>query len=111
MPIWLQVLIPAFTSIVGALIGSTGLWTIISKKMNKKTSSDALLMGLAYDRIVERGTMYLDRGYITLQELNDFKKYLYDPYIENGGDGGGEQIMHLIETTLEVRVREDGDKK
>lgn len=50
-------------------------------------------MGLAYDKIQQLGMGYIDRGWISVAEYEDFRKYLYEPYRDFGGNGVAEQVM------------------
>lgn len=61
-----------------------------------------MLMGLGHDRIMYLGMTYVDRGYITKEEYDDFVKYLYQPYEALGGNGTAEKLMREIER-LELR--------
>lgn len=61
---WAQVL----TSVLIALISSTGLWSFIANRRNKHDAKTRLLIGLAHDRIIYLGTQYIERGYITPDE-------------------------------------------
>lgn len=56
-----------------------------------------LCMGLAYDRIIHVGESYLKRGYITVDEREDFRKYLWQPYHNAGGNGSGDAMMKAID--------------
>ena len=35
---------------------------------------------------------YIERGYITKDEYENFFTYLYEPYVENGGNGSGSKV-------------------
>lgn len=101
MQSWIgQLLITVMVSI----FGSVGFWSYLQfrkeKKMDsEKDSSDEtkLIVGLAHEKIVELGTRYLERGYITTYEYKSLNDYLYKPYKNLGGDGGAEHIMELVE--------------
>ena len=91
-------------AIITAIFASGGLWSVIqtmvtlrAKKKEAKESDSCkagrLLLGLAYDRICQSGEYYIRRGWITLDEREDFRKYLFEPYHDYGGDGTAERIM------------------
>ena len=91
-------------AIITAIFASGGLWSLIqavvtlkAKKKEAKESDSCkagkLLLGLAYDRICQSGKYYISRGWITLAEREDFRKYLFEPYQDYGGDGTAEHIM------------------
>ena len=89
---WAQVL----TSVLIALISSTGLWSYISNLRSKHDAKTRLLIGLAHDRIIYLGTRYIDRGYITPDEYENLHDYLYVPYAENGGNGSAKRVMDQV---------------
>lgn len=89
---WAQVL----TSVLIALISSTGLWSYIASYRNKHDAKTRLLIGLAHDRIIYLGTMYIDRGYIKPDEYENLHDYLYVPYAENGGNGSAKRVMEQV---------------
>lgn len=89
MEIWQSIVIPLLTS----LIACSGLWGIINKQLDKKTSETQILRGLAHERIVETGMKYINRGWITKDEYDDLCIYLYKPYSKLGGNGLAEKIM------------------
>ena len=89
---WAQVL----TSVLIALISSTGLWSYIANYRNKHDAKTRLLIGLAHDRIIYLGTMYIDRGHITPDEYENLHDYLYVPYAENGGNGSAKRVMEAV---------------
>lgn len=89
---WAQVL----TSVLIALISSTGLWSYIANRRNKHDAKTRLLIGLAHDRIIYLGTTYIERGYITPDEYENLHDYLYAPYAENGGNGSAKRVMEQV---------------
>ena len=89
---WAQVL----TSVLIALISSTGLWSYIANYRNKHDAKTRLLIGLAHDRIIYLGTKYIERGYITTDEYENLHDYLYAPYAENGGNGSAKRVMEQV---------------
>ena len=89
---WAQVI----TSVLIALISSTGLWSYIASYRNKHDAKTRLLIGLAHDRIIYLGTQYIERGYITPDEYENLHDYLYAPYAENGGNGSAKRVMEEV---------------
>lgn len=85
------------TEIIVALLGilgvSGGFWTWVAKKRDAESATTKLIMGLALDRIVQTGSDFVDKGYVTVDEYGDFRKYLYDPYKELGGNGTADKTM------------------
>lgn len=89
---WLPVVVTSATSI----LASSGMWAYLQKKDSTKSAQSRLLMGLAYDKIQQLGMSYIKRGWISLNEYEDFRKYLFEPYKDFGGNGVAEQIMHQV---------------
>ena len=95
------------TTLFGIILGaatSAGVCAIITKlidrwdkKHDKADAFHRLVLGLAYDRLVDSCTHCVQRGWITIDEYRDRKKYLYDPYIESGGDGTAERLWKEVE--------------
>lgn len=57
----------------------------------------AMSLGALYDRAKFLGESYLKRGWWTLGEYEDYKKYIYRPYHAAGGDGTIDKIMMELE--------------
>ena len=83
-------------AVVLSLFGSTGFWVYIQKRQDRKSANTRLLLGMAHDRIVYVGKTYSHRGFLTLDEYEDFMKYLYEPYAEFGGNGLAERIVEEV---------------
>lgn len=81
------------TSIVIALIASSGFWFYIGSYRDRKSLQTELLIGLAHDRIVVLGMHYITRGWITQDEYENLNVYLYKPYEKLGGNGSAKRIM------------------
>jgi len=77
-------------------MASSGFWAYFKSKENRKDANTVLLLGLAHDRIVHLGMGYINRGYISKDEYEDFMKYLYGPYSTFGGNGLAERIAASV---------------
>lgn len=84
-----QIVVP----IVISTIASSGFWLFIMNYREKRSKQIELLIGLAHDRIVERGMYYITRGWITQDEYENLNLYLYQPYEKLGGNGSVRRIM------------------
>lgn len=103
---WLPYVLTSVTTVAA----SSGFWAYIQVKLQKKdttrTAQTRLLLGLAYDKIAQLGLSYIERGWISRDEYEDFRKYLYEPYKDFGGNGVAEQIMHQV-SNLPLRTSRD----
>ena len=93
MEAWTNVGVP----LIVALLTSTALWGVVSKVILKRMELTAkrskadeaqrkMLVGLAHDRIIHLGMVYIERGCVTQDEYENLQVYLYEPYEEMGGN-------------------------
>lgn len=90
-------LLSIFITALASILASSGFWTWMQKRGEGKSATSRLLMGLAYDKITHLGMEYIAKGWITHDELEDYRKYLFEPYRELGGNGTAERIMSEVE--------------
>ena len=86
---WIQILI--------AVLASSGFWTLITKLTERKDVKNEMLVGLAHDRILYLGMVYVERGYITQDEYENLHDYLYAPYEKMGGNGSAKRVMNEVD--------------
>lgn len=82
---WVEVLF-------GAIISAIGF--ILKSMRKRKQEQDAIkegLLALLHDKIYNYCQMYIDRGYITVEEMKNLE-YLYNSYRALGGNGTGQEI-------------------
>lgn len=93
-------------AVVCAVIASSGFWAFLQARLNKKSNSTKLLLGLAHDRICFLGLEYLKRDppYITHDEFENLNDYLYGPYEKEGGNGSAKKIMDEVRR---IPIRKD----
>lgn len=94
MDVWLQVVL----SSAGGVLASSGFWAYVSRNSVHKSATTQLMMGLAYIELMTLGANYIQRGSITRDEYEDYRKYFYDPYKELGGNGVAERIMMAVQS-------------
>ena len=63
---------------------------------DKNDAERKMLVGLAHDRIVHLGMVYVQRGYITQDEYENLNDYLYAPYEKMGGNGSAKRVMEEV---------------
>lgn len=94
-------------AVILALIASSGFWSlftaIYNNRRDKKFALESdrqnekdMLKGLAHDRLTFLGAKYIERGYITPDEYENFYTYLYKPYKALGGNGSVEHLMENV---------------
>lgn len=92
METWVQI---GLTSIV-AISASSGFWAYVIHKDTAKSAIAKALMGLLYDKLMEKGSSYIDRGWVTRDEFEDYRKMYFEPYKALGGNGVAERIMQGV---------------
>ncbi len=100
MILWVNLLLTSLSTI----LASSGVWAYMSRRDNVRTQTDRLLRGLAYDKIVTLGMAFIERGWITQDEYEEYRKYLFDPYRALGGNGVTERVMAEV-TSLPLKPR------
>ena len=86
---WLQMVV----TIVCAVIASSGFWAFIQRKNENKDVKSQMLIGLAHDRIIFLGMKYIERGWISQDEYENLRDYLYKPYEKLGGNGSAQKVI------------------
>jgi hypothetical protein len=79
------------------------MWAYLSKRAERKDSKTELLLGIAHDRIVHLGMVYVERGFVTQDEYENLDVYLYQPYTKLGGNGTTTRIMEEVKKLRIVR--------
>lgn len=90
---WLQILLTIFTSV----LASSGLWAFLGSRIDRSSAEKEMLVGLGHDRIMFLGIKYIERGWITQDEYENLRTYLYEPYSKLGGNGSAHRIMTEVD--------------
>lgn len=80
-------------AVLGSALASSGLWALVGRRTDKDDAERKMLVGLAHDRIVHLGMAYVERGYITQDEYENLRVYLYESYEKMGGNGSARRVM------------------
>ncbi len=92
MEAWENIGVP----LIVAMLTSSGLWALVSKRADKNNAERKMLVGLAHDRIIHLGMAYIERGYVTQDEYENLQVYLYEPYEKMGGNGSARRVMEEV---------------
>lgn len=88
-----SIVLQTLVTIACAVLASSGFWAWLQKKDDTKSLQNQMLIGLAHDRIVSLGMVYIERGWITKDEYENLRDYLYEPYKALGGNGSAKRVM------------------
>lgn len=98
-----------------AVLASSGVWAVINsitqyiiQKKQKKDENGTIskddfeavvkgMRGLLYGELEQRCSDMIQRGHISAGELNDLRKYYYEPYKSLKGDGTIDRLMQRVE--------------
>lgn len=83
-------------TVLTAVIASSGFWAFLNKHTERKDVRTKMLIGLGHDRIIQLGSMYIERGYITSDEYENLIDYLYAPYAGMGGNGSAKRVVEEV---------------
>lgn len=83
--------------VVSAILASSGLWAIMSKILDKPSTNTQMLIGLGHDRIVHLAKVYIERGWVTVEEYENLHYYLFTPYVKIGGNGTAKGLMNKVD--------------
>lgn len=86
------------TIIVSLITGltSSSFLAFLGARMARHDNISQMVMGLGHHEILEDGQKLINKGFVTIQELDDFNHYLYEPYKALGGNGTGEEIAKKV---------------
>ena len=84
-------------TIVSSVLASSAFWAFVTKRLDKKDVRNKMLVGLAHDRIMYLGMIYIERGWITQDEYENLHDYLYVPYEKLGGNGSAKRVMEEVD--------------
>lgn len=96
-------------SAITALLGSSGIWMWMKAKTDHNNSEDRLLLAVARNQLVEQGREYLKRGYITMDEYEEYEDH-YKLYSDLGGNGLARRIFTRVDELPLVPNDIDGRK-
>lgn len=98
------------TAIVLAILGSNGLWAIISNvltnRRNKKSVERQAMLALLHDRLYRLCQSYIKQGYVKVDQLDNLM-YLWQPYEGLGGNGTGKKLYDQV---LQLPLKEVSDE-
>lgn len=87
-------------AVIVSIFASTGFWTLINSIYTSKSKTKSVerkaLLGLLHEQLTEKCEIYLKDKWISLQDYEDLRKYIYDPYRDLGGNGTGEDLFKKV---------------
>lgn len=81
---------------VTALLGGSGIWAWASTRADRNNSEDRLLLQVAKNQLVSQGRKYLKRGYVTMDEYEEYESE-YKVYASLGGNGLAQRVFKQVD--------------
>lgn len=78
------------------LLGSSGVWMWAKSKSDSNDSKHELLLGVSKNQLIALGRTYLDRGYITMDEYEEYERE-YNLYSALGGNGLARRVFKQVD--------------
>lgn len=105
---WAEIII----TVIGSVAASSGFWAWIQARNEKKDAKTQMILGLGHDRIIYLCAKYIDRGWISTEEYENLRTYLFEPYEKMGGNGTAKRLMAIVENlpTKTIEYTADGKK-
>lgn len=81
---------------VTALLGGSGIWAWAKAKSERSDIEDRLLLQVAKNQLVYQGRKYLKRGYITMDEYEEYEAE-FRIYETLGGNGLARRVFKQVD--------------
>jgi len=95
-------------TVICSVVASVGLCAYILDRHDRKHRDDdkaEMVMGLGHDRIVNICEQSIKRGWISSDEYDNVKNWLFGPYQKMGGNGKAKRLMAIVDN-LPMKVVE-----
>lgn len=95
--------------VITTLLGSSGVWMWAKSKSDRDHSEHELLLVVSKNQLITLGRTYLDRGYITMDEYEEYEAE-YKLYSALGGNGLARRVFKQVDDLPIVPNGIDGRK-
>ena len=82
--------------VITTLLGSSGIWMWAKTRSDRNRSEDQLLLEVAKNQLTVLGRTYLERGYITMDEYEEYEAE-YKLYSALGGNGLAKRVFKQVD--------------
>lgn len=89
--------IAEFTNpLITTVLSGPGIWAWAKTRTQRNDSEDRLLLQVAKNQLVTQGRKYLNRGYVTMDEYEEYESE-YQVYSNLGGNGLARRIFEQVD--------------
>lgn len=82
--------------IITTLLGGSGVWAWAKSKSDRNNTTRSLLLEVSKNQLIALGRAYLDRGYITMDEYEEYEAE-YKLYSAIGGNGLARRVFKQVD--------------
>lgn len=82
--------------LLSAFFGAPGMWALLKTKTDNNNSEHSLLLRVSKNQLITLGRTYLDRGYITMDEYEEYESE-YKLYTALGGNGLARRVFKQVD--------------
>lgn len=95
--------------LITTVLSGPGIWAWAKTRTQRNDSEDMLLLKVAKNQLVTQGRNYLKRGYITMDEYEEYESE-YKVYSHLGGNGLARRIFEQVDELPMMPSNIDGRK-
>lgn len=89
--------IAEFTNpLITTVLSGPGIWAWVKTRAQRNDSEDTLLLQVAKNQLITQGREYLKRGYITMDEYEEYETE-YQVYSILGGNGLARRVFKQVD--------------
>lgn len=89
--------IAEFTNpLITTVLSGPGIWAWAKTRTQRNDAEDKLLLHIAKNQLVTQGRKYLKRGYVTMDEYEEYESE-YKVYSDLGGNGLARRVFEQVD--------------
>lgn len=92
------------------LLGAPGMWAFVKAKTDRNSNADKLLLAVSRNQLISLGRIYIERGYITMDEYEEYEAE-YQIYSALGGNGLARRVFEQVDALPMMPNNIDGRKR
>lgn len=96
--------------LISAIFGAPGMWALVKSKTDRNNNADKLLLFVSKNQLIELGRIYIERGYITMDEYEEYESE-YQVYSALGGNGLARRVFKQVDDLPIMPNNIDGREK
>lgn len=81
---------------ISALFGAPGMWALVKSKADRNNNVAKLLLTVSKNQLIALGRTYIERGYITMDEYEEYESE-YQIYSALGGNGLARRVFEQVD--------------